>query len=37
VIHGYGDGHTEGVNDTIDPTAYIQLVTRGGREVGGGT
>ena len=34
VIHGYGDGHTEGVNDTIDPTAYIQQVTRGGREVG---
>jgi hypothetical protein len=33
VIHGYGDGHTEGVNDTIDPTAYIQQVTRGGREV----
>jgi prepilin-type N-terminal cleavage/methylation domain-containing protein len=33
VIHGYGDGHTEGVNDTIDPTAYIQMVTRGGREV----
>ena len=33
VIHGYGDGHTEGINDTIDPTAYIQLVTRGGREV----
>jgi prepilin-type N-terminal cleavage/methylation domain-containing protein len=35
VIHGYGDGHTEGINDTIDPTAYIQQVTRGGREVGG--
>jgi hypothetical protein len=35
VIHGYGDGHTEGINDTIDPTVYIQTVTRGGREVGG--
>jgi prepilin-type N-terminal cleavage/methylation domain-containing protein len=34
VIHGYGDGHTEAVNDTIEPTAYIQLVTRGGRETG---
>jgi prepilin-type N-terminal cleavage/methylation domain-containing protein len=34
VIHGYGDGHTEAVNDTIDPTAYIQVVTRGGRETG---
>jgi len=33
VIHGYGDGHTEGINDTIDATAYIQQVTRGGREV----
>jgi hypothetical protein len=33
VIHGYGDGHTEGINDTIDPTAYVQSVTRGGREV----
>jgi prepilin-type N-terminal cleavage/methylation domain-containing protein len=35
VIHGYGDGHTEGINDTVDPTVYIQSVTRGGREVGG--
>jgi prepilin-type N-terminal cleavage/methylation domain-containing protein len=35
VIHGYGDGHAEGINDTIDPTTYIQIVTRGGREVGG--
>jgi len=34
VIHGFGDGHTEGVQDTIDPTTYIQMVTRGGREVG---
>ena len=34
VIHGYADGHTEGINDTIDPTAYIQIVTRAGREVG---
>jgi prepilin-type N-terminal cleavage/methylation domain-containing protein len=33
VIHGFGDGHTEGINDTIDATAYIQQVTRGGREV----
>lgn len=36
VIHGYGDGHTEAVNDTIDPTAYIQQVTRGGREIPSG-
>jgi prepilin-type N-terminal cleavage/methylation domain-containing protein len=34
VIHGYGDGHTEGLNDTIDATVYIQTVTRAGREVG---
>jgi prepilin-type N-terminal cleavage/methylation domain-containing protein len=34
VIHGYGDGHTEGTNDTVDATAYLQTVTRGGREVG---
>jgi hypothetical protein len=34
VIHGYGDGHTDGISETIDPTAYIQMVTRGGREVG---
>jgi prepilin-type N-terminal cleavage/methylation domain-containing protein len=33
VIHGYADGHTEGINDTIDPTTYLQVVTRGGREV----
>jgi len=34
VIHGYADGHTEGINDTIDATVYIQTVTRAGREVG---
>jgi len=34
VIHGYADGHTEGINDTIDATAYLQVVTRAGREVG---
>jgi len=34
VIHGYADGHAEGINDTVDPTVYIQAVTRGGREVG---
>jgi hypothetical protein len=34
VIHGFGDGHTEGINDTIDPTVYLQTVTRAGREVG---
>ena len=34
VIHGYGDGHTEAINDTVEPTVYMQTVTRGGREVG---
>jgi prepilin-type N-terminal cleavage/methylation domain-containing protein len=34
VIHGYADGHTEGLNDTIDATTYLQTVTRAGREVG---
>jgi len=34
VIHGFGDGHTEGLQDTVDATAYLQMVTRGGREVG---
>jgi len=33
VIHGYGDAHTEAVNDTIDASVYLHLITRGGREV----
>jgi len=33
VIHGYGDAHTEAVNDTIDAAVYLHLVTRAGREV----
>ncbi len=34
VVHGFGDGHTESIPDTVDPTTYLQQVTRGGREVG---
>ena len=33
VIHGFGDGHTDSINDTIDPTVYVHMVTRAGREV----
>ncbi|HVT26658.1 MAG TPA: DUF1559 domain-containing protein [Lacipirellulaceae bacterium] len=33
VIHGFGDAHVESVNDTIDPSTYIQMITRSGREV----
>ncbi|WP_261360933.1 DUF1559 domain-containing protein [Aeoliella straminimaris] len=33
VICGYLDGHAEGVQEGIDPSAYLHLVTRAGREV----
>ncbi len=33
VVHGYADGHTQSVSDTIDPTVYIHIITRNGREV----
>jgi type II secretory pathway pseudopilin PulG len=28
VMHGYSDGHVEGINDNIDKDAYLQLVQR---------
>jgi hypothetical protein len=34
VLHGFGDAHSEAVNDQIDKNAYLQMVTRSGREVG---
>jgi hypothetical protein len=34
VLHGFGDAHTEGVSESIDKNAYLQMVTRSGREVG---
>jgi hypothetical protein len=33
VIHGYADGHAEGVSDNIDKDVYIHIATRNGREV----
>jgi hypothetical protein len=33
VIHGYADGHVEGINDTIDKDVYLQLVQRNANEV----
>jgi type II secretory pathway pseudopilin PulG len=28
VIHGFADGHVEGINDTIDKDVYLQMVQR---------
>jgi hypothetical protein len=28
VIHGFADGHTEGINDSIDKNVYLQIVQR---------
>jgi hypothetical protein len=28
VIHGFADGHTEGINDSIDKDVYLQMVQR---------
>ncbi|QDU89889.1 Type II secretion system protein G precursor [Pirellulimonas nuda] len=33
VLHGYGDGHVEAVEDQINGDAYLHLITRNGREV----
>ncbi len=33
VIHGFGDAHTESINDSIDKNVYIHMATRNGREV----
>jgi competence protein ComGC len=33
VMHGYADGHVEGINDTIDKDAYLQMVQRDANEV----
>ena len=32
VLHVYADGHVSGIADDIDPTTYIQLCTRAGKE-----
>jgi prepilin-type N-terminal cleavage/methylation domain-containing protein len=31
-IHGYADAHTESINDSIDPSVYLHIITRQGRE-----
>jgi prepilin-type N-terminal cleavage/methylation domain-containing protein len=33
VIHGFLDGHAEEIKDDIDPSVYLHLITRAGREV----
>jgi prepilin-type N-terminal cleavage/methylation domain-containing protein len=33
VIHGFGDAHTEAITDTTDPSVYLHMITRSGREV----
>ncbi len=33
VIHGYGDGHAEGISEEIDDNAYLWSITVAGREV----
>ncbi|MGD9723080.1 MAG: DUF1559 domain-containing protein [Pirellulales bacterium] len=32
VLHAWGDAHVSGLNQDLDPTVYIRLVTRAGRE-----
>jgi hypothetical protein len=32
VMHSFGDAHVQGMDETIDPTLYVQLSTRAGRE-----
>lgn len=32
VLHAWGDAHVSGIQEDTDPTLYIQLITRAGRE-----
>jgi hypothetical protein len=34
VLHGFGDAHSEAVNEQVDKNLYLQMITRSGREVG---
>jgi type II secretory pathway pseudopilin PulG len=34
VIHGYADGHVEGISDQIDKDVYLHLITPAGGEAG---
>jgi hypothetical protein len=36
VIHGFGDGAVRTIVDDVDPTVYIQLITRSDREPNNG-
>jgi hypothetical protein len=31
-VHSYADGHTQAITDSIDPTLYFRLISRGGGE-----
>ena len=33
VIHGYGDGRADGIEEGVDPNVYLHLITRAGNEV----
>jgi prepilin-type N-terminal cleavage/methylation domain-containing protein len=33
VQHGYADGHAEAVNDAIDGSVYLHMITKNGREI----
>lgn len=33
VIHSFADAHTKAIPDSVDPTVYFRLVTRGGNEI----
>ena len=32
VLHSFGDAHVQGIDEAIDPTLYIQLCTKAGKE-----
>ncbi len=32
VLHAFGDAHVQGIDEAIDPTVYIQLCTKAGKE-----
>ena len=32
VLHCWGDAHVSGINEQVDPTLYVRLITRAGRE-----
>jgi hypothetical protein len=33
VLHGFADAHSEAVNEQVDKSTYLQMITRSGREV----